>query len=264
MPPVLRPTDRSFPATAPTDPAAPRAILDNDWSAFTALTRMTDHWDRPGWTPSHRAYYWMLLPRTPDLTALTRRCQQHLVPLRLDPIPDDGLHITLSKIGNRTDVTPEQVAGLARTVAEHVPRAFTLSAHPLTGSRGAVRYSLTPWTPLLHLHTLLDAAARHHGLPTARPTAHFRPHLGIAYNNRERDARPVIDAVAELRTLPALPLSIGRAELVELRREGRTYRWNLLHTAHLVPCTPAQPGRPAAGPGSRPPSGPERARSGGG
>ncbi|EDY48887.1 conserved hypothetical protein [Streptomyces clavuligerus] len=225
---------------------------------------MADHWDRPRWTTGHRAYYWMLLPRTPELTALTRHCQQHLAPLRLDPIPDSGLHITLAKIGNRTDGTPEQLAGLARTVSEHAPRAFTLSARPLTGSRDAVRHSLTTWTPLLRLHTVLTAAARRHGLPAGRPTAHFRPHLGIAYNNRERDAHPVIDAVAELRTLPAVPLSIDRAELVELRREGPTYRWNPLHTARLAPSIPAGPGRPTPGPGSRPPRAPDRVRAGGG
>ncbi|WDN55982.1 2'-5' RNA ligase family protein [Streptomyces clavuligerus] len=167
-------------------------------------------------------------------------------------------------VPHRTGGTPEQLAGLARTVSEHAPRAFTLSAHPLTGSRGAVRHSLTPWTPLLRLHTVLTAAARHHGLPTCRPTAGFRPHLGIAYNNRERDACPVIDAAAELRTLPAVPLSIDRAELVELRREGPTYRWNPLHTARLAPSIPAGPGRPTPGPGSRPPRAPDRVRAGGG
>ncbi|GLF98145.1 2'-5' RNA ligase family protein [Streptomyces yaizuensis] len=233
MPAALRSDARSFPVDPPPDPDRPQAVVAHDWDAFAALARMTDHWDRPGWTPGHRAYYWMLLPRSPELTALTRHCQHHLAPLRLDPVPDDGLHITLGRIGHRTDVTPRQAAELARTVAEHAPRAFALSAHPMTGSRGAVRYSLTPWTPLLHLHTVLNSAARRHGLPAGRPTAGFRPHLGIAYNNRDRDARPVIDAVAALRTLPPVTLRIARVELVELRRESTAYRWTRLHTARL-------------------------------
>lgn len=61
---------------------------------------MVDHWDRPGWTAQTRAYYWTLaFSACPALAGLARRCQQHLAPLGLDPVPEDGLHITLTRVG---------------------------------------------------------------------------------------------------------------------------------------------------------------------
>ncbi|MER6913885.1 2'-5' RNA ligase family protein [Streptomyces sp. NPDC000594] len=235
---------RSFPADPPADPDDPESILGNDWTAFTTLQQMGDHWDRPGWPPGHRAYYWMLLPHSPQLTALTRHCQDHLAPFALDLVPDDGLHITMAKIGNRTDVATHRLDALARTVAADPPPAFDVLAHPLTGSRGAVRYSLTPWSPLICVHAALTQATRQHGLPGGRPTTGFRPHLGIGYHNRHRAARPLIDAVAELRGLRPALLRAERVDLVELRRENAGYRWDVLHTVPLAPLRPdPAPGR---------------------
>ncbi|MFJ4773988.1 2'-5' RNA ligase family protein [Streptomyces uncialis] len=235
MPIDQRTDNRSFPADPPADPDDPAAILDNDWAAFTTLQQMTDHWHRPGWPPGHRTYYWMLLPHSAQLTALTRHCQHHLAPFGLDLVPDDGLHITMAKAGDRAGTSRQQLEALMHTVSSDPPSAFDLSAHPLTGSRGAVRYSLTPWSPLLRLHAALNGAARQHALPERRPTTGFRPHLGIGYHNRRRSAQPLIDAVSELRALPSVPLRADRVELVELRREGPGYRWNVLHTVSLTP-----------------------------
>ncbi|MET8976249.1 2'-5' RNA ligase family protein [Streptomyces sp. NPDC004539] len=139
------------------------------------------------------------------LAALAERCQEELALLGLDPVPLDGLHITLAR----------EALLLA---------AFSVRAMPLTGSRGAVRLSLGPWEPLLRLHHALVETERAAGLAFEKPTSAFRSHLSLAYNNRRRPAAPVIPSVSRLRALPAVELAVPAVQLVELRREGRAYR----------------------------------------
>ncbi|QNP70511.1 2'-5' RNA ligase family protein [Streptomyces roseirectus] len=218
----------SFPAEPPADPLDPAVIAAHDWAAFSELEELTDHWSRPGWTDGSRAYYWMLtFPDDRRLAALAGHCQEELAPLGLDPVPPDGLHITLARVGAPDDVTPGQLDSLARDVGGLLPAAFSVHAMPLAGSRGAVRLSLGPWEPLLRLHHALVEAGRAVGMAFQKPTAAFRPHLSLAYNNRRRPAAPVIQAVSRLRALPAVELSVPAVQLVELRREGRTYRWEV-------------------------------------
>ncbi|KPI15670.1 hypothetical protein OK074_2115 [Actinobacteria bacterium OK074] len=226
----------AFPVEPPADPDDLECIAAHDWAAFDSLSEMTNHWSRPSWPDGARAYYWMLtFPNASALTDLALRCQETLAPLRLDPVPaEDGLHITLARVGGRTSVTRAQLAALARTAAPLLPSAFGLRAVPLAGSRGAVRFSVGPWGPLVRLHAALLSANQAEGIAPAKPTAYFRPHLSIAYSNRRHDARPVVDAVAPLRALPAVDVDVAEVQLVELRREGTTYRWEVRETLPLT------------------------------
>ncbi|MFF4410374.1 2'-5' RNA ligase family protein [Streptomyces sp. NPDC001404] len=233
-------TDQSvFPAVPPAVLDDPDVIALHDWEAFTAVDRMVNHWDRPGWENGRRAYYWLLtFPRATALINRAGYCQDALRHLEMDAVPHDGLHVTLPRIGPVDRVRATDLERLAAAVHERALPAFHLDAHPLAGSRGAVRFSLAPWTPLVHLHAELSAAAHGIGLAPSKPTAGFRPHLGILYSNTPRDARPVIDAAAALRALPLVPLYVDTVDLVELRRDGRTYRWTILHSVPLAPATP--------------------------
>ncbi|MGW7237037.1 2'-5' RNA ligase family protein [Streptomyces sp. NPDC054804] len=226
--PLLSADPAAFPAEPPADTHDPAVTAAHDWAAFSALDEMTDHWARPGWSDGSRAYYWMLtFPDDQRLVALARHCQEQLVPLGLDPVPTDGLHITLTRVGTPDVVTPGQLDSLARDAETLLPSAFSIRAMPLAGSRGAVRLSLGPWEPLLRLHHALASAGSDVGLAPKKPTSAFRPHLSLAYNNRRRPAAPVVAAVSGLRALPAVELSVPAVQLVELRREGRTYRWDV-------------------------------------
>ncbi|WP_338686552.1 2'-5' RNA ligase family protein [Streptomyces acidiscabies] len=218
----------AFPSEPPADPYDPAVIAAHDWAAFSTLDELTDHWSRPGWADGNCAYYWMLtFPDDRRLTALVGHCQEELAPLGLDPVPLDGLHITLARVGTPDDVPSGQLDGLAQEAEALLPAAFSVRAMPLAGSRGAVRLSLGPWEPLLRLHHALVEAGRGVGLASGKPTFAFRPHLSLAYNNRRRPAAPVIETVSRLRVLPAVELFLPAVQLVELRREGRTYRWEV-------------------------------------
>lgn len=232
----------AFPEAPPGDLSDEAAIAAHDWAAFSALDEMTDHWSRPGWSDGSRAYYWLLaFPDAPALTALASRCQEALAPLDLDPVPVDGLHITLTRVGAPDAVDSGQLSGLVHAAEERPPAAFSLQAKPLAGSRGAVRLSLGPWEPLVRLHAALVQAGVERGIRAKKPTAIFRPHLSLAYNNRPRPAAPVVEAVAGLRTLPAVELQVGEVQLVELRRCGFEYRWDVLKSVPLT--APDEPGR---------------------
>jgi 2'-5' RNA ligase len=226
--PLLSADPAAFPAEPPADTHDPAVTAAHDWAAFSALDEMTDHWARPGWSDGSRAYYWMLtFPDDQRLAALAGHCQGELAPLGLDPVPVDGLHITLARVGSPGAVASSQLDRLARHVEALLPSAFSVRAMPLAGSRGAVRLSLGPWEPLLRLHHALAKVGSSVGLAPKKPTSAFRPHLSLAYNNRRRPAAPVVEAVSGLRTLASVELAVSAVQLVELRREGRTYRWDV-------------------------------------
>ncbi|WP_433892737.1 2'-5' RNA ligase family protein [Streptomyces sp. CA-111067] len=233
--PAADPT--AFPADPPPDPDSPASVAAHDWAAFQNIDTMTNHWDRPGWTEATRAYYWLIpFTTSPDLAEQAEQCQQVLAGMGFDPIDRTGLHLTLGRIGLAEDVDQQQIDRLIDLAEQNPPPAATAHAIPMAGSRGAIRYSIAPWTPVLRLHRHLDTAVRATGLPGIGPTPSLRPHIGIAYSHRNQPAGPIQAAVATLRALPSVTVCIGRAALVLQRREAGAYRWETLHEL-LLPDT---------------------------
>ncbi|MFF7098414.1 2'-5' RNA ligase family protein [Streptomyces rubradiris] len=237
MTPELDVFPGAFPHRPPPDLDSPELLVDHDWRAFAAVERMTNHWERPGWHEGARAYYWMLtFPDAGELMSRAQQCQEALAHLGMDCVPGDGLHVTLTRIGNADLVSNDQVQLLADLARQMSLSAFDVVAHPLAGSRGAIRFTLAPWSPLIRLHATLSEIGRRANVPGGKPTAAFRPHLGVQYSNRERPAEPVIESVARLHTLAPVPLKIGSVELVELWRTTQpspVYRWRVVHSIPL-------------------------------
>lgn len=233
--PLLTPDPATFPVDPPGDLNNTAAITVHDQAAFDALEEMTDHWSRPGWSDGARAYYWLLAFRDiPALNALAVQCQEALSPLGLDPVPLEWLHVTLARVGAPGAVSAADLRRLTEKARTALPDAFALQAVPLAGSRGAVRLTLSPWEPLVQSHAAVVTANTAVGLPVKKPTARFRPHLSLAYNNRRRPAAPVIETVTSLRSLPPVALSVAEVQLVELRRTGAEYRWDVLDSIALT------------------------------
>lgn len=239
MTPQLFADPQAFPPAPPAGLDDSQTIANHEWRAFASLDWLDDHWSRPGWPRGRRAYYWMLtFPDAPALLEQAQHCQNELAHLGMDPVPGDGLHVTMSQIGDTANVSKDQVRRLAELSGRMPLEQCRLLAHPLAGSRGAVRFSLSPWTPLLRLHAELHALGRRVGVPGGAATTSFRPHLGIQYNNRRRPAGPVIDSVARLRALPPVHLEITSVDLVELRQTTgppRAYCWTVVRTVPLHP-----------------------------
>jgi len=225
-----------FPEHFPQSLSDPAVIAAHDWSAFCDLDVLTDHWDRPGWTPSRRSYHWFItLGNQPALIDLAQRCQQALAAFELDPVAPESLHLTLCRVGFTDEVTEEEARSVAGAARRRVgtPGPLRLTVGPLTGSPGAVRFSVSPWEPLKELH---DRLIETRGAVLASPACigGFRPHVGIAYSNRTMPASPVRAVIEPLRRLSPVQVTARAAHLVLLRREDHAYRWERLETLRLT------------------------------
>jgi hypothetical protein len=72
------------------------------------------------------------------------------------------------------------------------------------------------------------------GLASPAGMSGFRPHVGIAYNNRTMAAPPIRAAIEPLRRLPPVQVTARAADLVILRREAHAYRWERFETLGLT------------------------------
>jgi len=210
------------------------SATEEDWRRFLAVESMVNHWERPGWTPDREAYFWYLTFNAPPLTRLAERCQQALRLPYLDPVPLNALHLTLPRIGWADETSSadlDRVSKLGIAALAEI-RPFQLSVGPVAGSPGAVRFSVSPWKPLVALNTRLRTTTEAAGL-TGCGDSEFRPHIGIAYCNQVVPSVDLHRRIRPLRRLPAVSTDINRVELVRLRREGRTYEWSTIRTFDL-------------------------------
>jgi 2'-5' RNA ligase len=222
----------AFPAQLPSSLTDPAVIREHDWNAFSELPSMTNHWERPGWRPGRRSYHWLLtFDDEPALQELARRCQQGLRHLPLDLVPLDSLHLTLRRVGFTDELTPQRAHAVAKAVSERCQGLppFPLAVGPLAGSRGAIRFSISPWDGLIDIRQRLHAEATDivdGGRPPRRVDT-FRPHISIAYCDRDLPLAPVLQAMVPLRRLAPVKVLVHTINLVVLRREGRAYRWRV-------------------------------------
>ncbi|MFD3524565.1 2'-5' RNA ligase family protein [Streptomyces sp. NPDC058653] len=194
---------------------------------------MVNHWERPGWKPDTRAFYWMLVPDSEPFAAQVLECQKALEHLRFDAVNRASLHLTLGRVGDAGTLSQAALRSLGAAARDAVPASFDLVAVPLTASTGAIRYSVAPWHPILELHTALGAAGERHGITQGRTAASLRPHIGIAYCNRPVPTDAVRASISPLRSLPPVLMRIHEVQLVELRRRDNSYTWTTIHRIPL-------------------------------
>lgn len=217
--------------SAPADDLA--GAQDTDWLSFSAMDRMTNHWDRPGWRPGRSAYYWYLSFRDePAIHVLAQECRSAVAGPHFDPIEPSDLHMTVERVGLVDEVAAEQLDNLAHTAAQELT-GFTpldVSVGPLAGSAGALSFSASPRSQLSALRLRLLSATHAAGFaPDILASDPFRPHVGIGYCNQEIDAEPIIDRVRLLRALPTVTVRVREVVLVELTRRERAYDWTVKH-----------------------------------
>ena len=210
---------------------------ETDWAAFAAVSSMVNHWDRPGWRPGRMAYYWYLgFGDQPEVRALAGRCQDVIAAPHFDLVDGSELHMTLEHVGFAEDVDAERLRVVQRS-ADRLLTGFgplEITIGPLAGSTGALRFSAEPRDRLNALRSFLVLANHESGIPVDSEEQPFRPHVGIAYCNRNTDARPIVAQVEALRTLPRVNVCISEALLVALTRNERSYSWEAVHRIPLT------------------------------
>ena len=203
---------------------------EGDWIAFSSLDRMKSHWDRPGWWPGRRAYYWYLtFASEPKLHEIAAQCQAELESPHFDLVALTDLHMTIERIAFEDEIDMsilERVASAAREACRALPQ-LPLHIGPLAGSSGAISFSASPHAVIGQLRDTLVAATKTIlGEANAPHNARFRPHVGIAYCNRDVAAGPIIDTIRRIRRrMPIIDANVHAASLVALTREQNAYRW---------------------------------------
>jgi 2'-5' RNA ligase len=227
----------TFPPNLPADRSNPRVIRENDWDAFRQVGLMENHWERPGWTDGRRSFHWMLTFRNAvAVHELAADCQKRFARADLDHVDTETLHITLGRIGFTDEISRAKVDDLSSYAASRCGRLSRFAVHvgPLAGSRGALRFSVTPWTPLIELHRAISHATRDVlGQDEVMDTSRFRPHLSIAYSNRRVSVADLLPQVEQCRSLAPVVTDISAVSVVELRRERSAYKYEELQQINL-------------------------------
>ncbi|MBB5958895.1 hypothetical protein FHS29_005504 [Saccharothrix tamanrassetensis] len=140
----------AFPSRLPDDLDDVDVIRSHDWKSFFSLDRMQNHWVRPEWPSGRRAYYWMLPFDGTELVQLAKQCQARLEHQRFDLVPLDALHLTVGRVGFVNQVAAEVAATAANAARKRCLRLspFKVEIGPLARSRGALRFSVSPWSAL--------------------------------------------------------------------------------------------------------------------
>lgn len=229
---------KPFPPDRPDSLDDAGEIRRNDWAAFSSLSRMENHWEVKPWPPGASNFYWYLtFGHDGSLASTARACQDALGSFPLRPVAVETLHMTLLKVGGVDAVEGavlERVVEKAGIALESVNR-FELAVGPLTGSAGAIRFSVSPWSPVLDLVERLGAAQESEpGLGPVKSVENMRPHVGIAYSAARQSVAPILDRITALRELAPVTTSVKDVKLVRLWRTDTAYEWEEKATISLL------------------------------
>jgi 2'-5' RNA ligase len=197
---------------------------------FGNIRLLRNHWSGPA---RPRAYYWYLtFADDTTICDLATRAQQALAFPYYDPVPPDGLHMTIGRIapeGGNTAAQLNSVSAVASLACQAIP-PFRIRLGELSGTRGAIGFTVTPVAPISQLRDTLRAATMSVRPDGAATREEMIPHITIAYGNT--DGVPAADAIAAVETLTASKLraevTVRQTAVVLLERCQRSYTWELL------------------------------------
>jgi 2'-5' RNA ligase len=210
-----------------------------DMDRFSNLKEFSNHWERRGWWPGRRGYYWYLtFADETALQDLANKCQEVMRSPQFDLTPLSDLHLTLGRISFDDTITFQELAiieAAARSACSRIS-SFRLDVGPLTGSETALRLSVSPWGPINSLRFTLDAITASI-LPREEEVSPepFLPHIGIAYCNSRILAPPIVSRTQVTHSFPDVQVSISNLALVLLERGEQSYDWTILATVSLSP-----------------------------
>jgi 2'-5' RNA ligase len=149
----------------------------------------------------------------------------------LDLVHQDWLHMTVNGVGFTDEVAPSAIETLVSQISE------SMAAHPLPPLKvagpmvdhDAISLLLSPTAEIVAIRAEIQALAGSvlHGAPLYRlpePKVGFRPHISIAYANRDWTAEEIEPILAEIDVVD-LTLRVSELSFIELRRTQRAWTW---------------------------------------
>lgn len=201
---------------------------------YAHAEQMRDHWWwRPGWRAGRRFYTWHLtFDDHHGHRGLRRLIASYQAALDgyagLDLIPTAWLHLTVQGVGFTDEVDEDDLRRI--TDAAHARLAalppLRVSFGPVLVSSEAIILPAVPPDPVAHIREALRAAIAdvwgEDNVP--EPADRFRPHVSLAYANRDHPSARAIAALEALRPEP-VTVAVEAASLIVLDRDARMYRW---------------------------------------
>ena len=203
------------------------------WERLLAREQMADHWSAHGWQPGERRLSWFLTLEPGPLRDEVVGVQDPLDLPFLDRLTPDALHLTVQGITGADAVDAATVDALSvearRQLAELRPLALELEG--VNALDQGVVLQVFGWPPLLAVRRRLrDAIAAVLGRSLPGDTEEgFYPHVSLAYAGAAGDVAEVVGRIAALRDAHVGMWTVDHVDLVELRRDGQAYRWDLRH-----------------------------------
>jgi 2'-5' RNA ligase len=194
-------------------------------------TAMRNHWWwRPGWHVGQRAYTWHLtFENQSELWRLVNEYQRALASFSgLDLIPRQWLHLTVQGIGFTSATMTDDVEHILKAAQRRLaalPRVVLNFHAPVVADEAVVLPPDEESTVSELRRAIRSAIADAVGTENVSESGdHFRPHVSLAYSNREQEAAPILEAIQATSVKPAR-LSIPTASLIVIHRDHRVYQW---------------------------------------
>lgn len=190
--------------------------------------QLKDHWWwRPGWRAGRHVYAaHFSFSHSPELRELAARQQKALAGVEgLDLIPPAWLHLSMQEIGFLDEIP----AARAEELFEAAAQALATVPPPVVTFREAVVRTeaiYLPATPAEPVAAVRDAfrSAMAEVLGTVPAAGPFRPHVSVAYVNRDQDSGPADAALAALDPEP-VTVTLHHVDFMTYHRDNRMYEW---------------------------------------
>ncbi len=207
--------------------------------AFTRLERMREHWWwRPGWRTGRSAYtFHVTFSDAPEVAELASYYRSAIdLPGSLDPVPNEGIHLTTQGIGFTDEVTTTDLDAIIEAARRHCGQLtpFTIVLGPADADPEAVMLQVTPWEPLDRLRTAARSAIGDVWGDRRIPdkSEGFTPHVSIFYSATDAPAEPLRSQLAGLEPR-TVTTTITALQLISLNRDEHVYRWSTIATLPL-------------------------------
>lgn len=213
--------------------------LDERWEAFREEGLVRNHWWwRPGWRAGRSFYTWHItFDGADELHEMVRRLQDAITSPAADPVPQEGLHLTMQGLGFTDEVKDADVSAIVEAARARLAglRPFTLEVGPVDPDTEGIGLLVQPWAPVVEVRSAIrDAIGDVWGQDGVPEEADgFRPHLTLDYIKEDASAGPLIEELEPLREVPAVRADVREAQLIRLNRDNAVYAWDVVASVPL-------------------------------